>query len=80
MCLGFLLNLFVVVLNGGRMPVSMHDIPEKLRSRYEVMHPGTRAWFLGDWIRIGRCYISPGDIALFLSLIVVIARALFASS
>ena len=76
MSFGGILNLIVVALNRGFMPVRTEEIPEDRKRFYQAMDEQTRVWFLGDWIRIGGWYFSPGDIGLYLGLIVVIGDLL----
>ena len=76
MSLGGILNLIVVALNRGFMPVRTEEIPEERKRFYHAMDEQTRVWFLGDWIHIGGWYFSPGDIGLYLGLIVVIGDLL----
>ena len=77
MCFGGILNLTVVALNRGFMPVRTEEIPEDKKRFYKAMDEQTRVWFfLGDWIRIGGSYFSPGDIGLYLGLIVAIGDVL----
>src|SRR5437867_4794077 len=65
MFLGGLANVLVVVLNRGMMPVRIDQVPGKKQFSYEPVHGGTRLCYLGDWIRIGASYFSPGDICLY---------------
>ena len=76
MSFGGILNLIVVGLNRGFMPVRIEEIPEDKKRFYQAMDEQTRVWFLGDWIRVGGWYFSPGDIGLYLGLIVVIGDLL----
>ena len=76
MSFGGILNLIVVALNRGFMPVRTEEIPEERKRFYHAMDEQTRVWFLGDWIHIGGWYFSPGDIGLYLGLIVVIGDLL----
>ncbi|HKI70749.1 MAG TPA: DUF5317 family protein [Verrucomicrobiae bacterium] len=76
MSFGGILNLIVVALNRGFMPVRIAEIPEAKKRFYKAMDEQTCVWFLGDWIRIGGWYFSPGDIGLYLGLIVAIGDVL----
>jgi len=58
------------------MPVRIAEIPEAKKRFYKAMDEQTCVWFLGDWIRIGGWYFSPGDIGLYLGLIVAIGDVL----
>jgi uncharacterized protein DUF5317 len=75
---GGLLNLTVILANGGRMPVAA-DLAGPLLSRgtigqYTLMGAGTNLSFLGDWISIGpvREAYSPGDLAIALGIALVV--------
>ena len=85
--LGALLNLVVVVANGGHMTVA-HDLAasqlngELVRrgtiGQYTLMTPDTHLNFLGDWISLRPIIpegYSPGDllIALGVALIILVA-------
>jgi hypothetical protein len=73
LCLGFLLNLVVMLLNGGRMPVGIDEVPQHLKATHQAMGSETRAGFLADWVGIGRWYFSPGDIIMVLGLVTLLA-------
>jgi len=62
MFLGGLANVVVVILNRGFMPVRVDQVHGRERFSYEPIHSGTRLWFLGDCIRLGTAYASPGDL------------------
>jgi len=75
---GGLLNLTVILANGGRMPVAA-DLAGSLLSRgtigqYTLMGAGTNLSFLGDWISIGptREAYSPGDLVIALGIVLVV--------
>jgi hypothetical protein len=75
---GGLLNLTVILANGGRMPVAA-DLAGPLLSRgtigqYTLMGAGTNLNFLGDWISIGpiREAYSPGDLMIALGIALVV--------
>lgn len=74
LALGVGMNLLVIALNGGRMPVrckeEVVDDPG-----YEQMHSKTRLRFLGDWIDCYYIWASPGDFLLLLSLIILVFLA-----
>ena len=61
---GGLANVVVVILNRGVMPVRLNRIRGRKRLAYEPIHRRTRLWFLGDCIRLGAYYLSPGDLLL----------------
>ncbi len=65
MLLGGLGNVVVVVLKRGYMPVRVGEIHGRQRFSYEPIHSGTRLWFLGDCIRLGAYFTSPGDLLLY---------------
>jgi uncharacterized protein DUF5317 len=80
--IGALLNLIVILANGGRMPVA----PELARSmggratvgQYTVMGSQTNLNFLGDWIRLGpspEAY-SLGDVLIGVGLAIVVFLAI----
>ena len=78
---GGLLNLIVILANGGRMPVAPALAGVLLKhgsiGQYTVMGPGTNLGWLGDWISLGpfpEAY-SAGDllIALGVALVVTVA-------
>ena len=66
MAVGVLLNLMVILANGGQMPVSIWalekaglirniaTIAEKSDIIHSLMEPTTKLWFLGDVFPIGR--------------------------
>ena len=81
--LGALLNLIVVVANGGRMPVDATLAARQLGGilverghigQYTVMGPDTHLGFLGDWVSLGplpEAY-SPGDVLIAMGIALVI--------
>jgi len=86
---GITLNLAVVVANGGHMvvaPAAAHLGPQQLSqqgawAQYQLMGPGTRLDWLGDWIQIPRPVgrllpeaYSPGDVVSAVGLAVVLFR------
>jgi hypothetical protein len=80
--LGALLNLIVILANGGRMPVA----PELAGSmggratvgQYTVMGSHTNLNFLGDWIRLGPApeAYSLGDVLIGVGLAIVVFLAI----
>ena len=60
--LGSVLNLLVIVINGGRMPMPMGWAEED--AAYQFVTPDTLLPFLSDWILIGNYMFSIGDIFL----------------
>ncbi len=80
MLLGGLANVLVVILNRGVMPVKLKVIEGRKRLNYEPIHSGTRLWFLGDCIRLGAYFVSPGDLLLYfgiaMTLVSVVLRRL----
>ena len=75
---GGLLNLIVKLVNRGRMPVALElrSYPD-LQLNYVTMSTKTRLNFLGDWIRVGRVYASPGDVCVDLAICYFWWAALF---
>ena len=63
-------------LSPALSPLVPRKEPEERKRFYHAMDEQTRVWFLGDWIHIGGWYFSPGDIGLYLGLIVVIGDLL----
>jgi Family of unknown function (DUF5317) len=76
LCLGLALNLVVLILNNGFMPVRMKTIPRDYQTSHKAIDSRTRAWFLGDWIRVAQCYLSPGDLCLVAALALRLAEEL----
>jgi hypothetical protein len=87
---GMMLNLAVVLANGGRMPVvesAAYLGPPQLRQRgvwaeYALMGRGTRMDWLGDWIvlpqPVGRLLpqaYSPGDLVSLVGLAAILFLA-----
>lgn len=70
---GLVMNLVVMLVNRG-MParVRLEEIPEDQRLDYHPIGPSTRLRFLSDWIPVGNLLISPGDIVLFLAIIILL--------
>lgn len=75
---GGLLNLTVILANGGRMPVAAnlagHLLSRGHIGQYTLMGPDTNLNFLGDWISIGpipEAY-SPGDLVIALGIALVV--------
>lgn len=73
-------NFFVMVINGGRMPVRAADDSwlEKAND-HQLMHGETRLAILGDWIDFRRWVLSPGDICLYAGIAMFLASRLFLS-
>jgi hypothetical protein len=69
---GGLANVVVVIVNRGKMPVRIDEIEGERRFSYEPMHSKTRLWYLGDCIHIGGWYFSPGDVGLYVGLVLMI--------
>ena len=67
--LGLSLNVSVILLNDGFMPVRTSEIPVEYEGRYRPMDDRTRARYLGDWIPLGRPLASPGDVCLLGAII-----------
>ncbi len=88
--LGTLLNATVVMMNGGRMPVSEQTLVEvgkvqtidRLRGGEDVMHSlgddSTFAPFLGDWITIppSTSVLSIGDVIVMIGVILLISSVM----
>lgn len=73
-------NFFVMVINGGRMPVCTDDESWlEDTSDHQLMHEGTRYAFLGDWINVSRWLMSPGDICLYAGILTFIIGRWFLS-
>ena len=75
---GGLLNLTVIIANGGRMPVAAALAGPLLSQgyigQYTLMGPGTNLNVLADWISIGpipEAY-SPGDLVIALGIALVV--------
>ncbi len=66
------LNLFVIVANGGRMPAHTDTIPPDQNHDYALMNSGTRFAYLGDWIQVREWLISPGDVCLYVGLVMAL--------
>lgn len=60
--LGLTLNATAIVLNDGRMPARMSEIPQGQESKYCPMDRRTKMRILGDWIPFGARLMSPGDV------------------
>ena len=74
---GGLMNLIVIVANGGRMPVAA-ELAGRLTHRgqigqYTLMGPTTNLNLLGDWVSLGpfREAYSPGDLVIAVGIAVV---------
>ncbi|MGI5878032.1 MAG: DUF5317 domain-containing protein [Christensenellales bacterium] len=91
MGIGILLNFLVMILNGGRMPVSPAVLAdpwnagliERIESgdipEYVIMHGGEPLWFLGDVIRIPfrwAGYASIGDAVLAVGVSALIQKGM----
>jgi hypothetical protein len=50
--LGAILNLVVIVANGGQMPTSLHREREAVFTHVAELGPDTRLAVLGDWIQL----------------------------
>ena len=78
---GAALNLVVITVNGGRMPVA-HELAGSLvrhgvSGQYTVMGSGTHLNLLGDWISLypsPEAY-SPGDVLIGVGLAIVVFLA-----
>src|SRR5882762_885326 len=69
--LGGGLNLVAVILNRGKMPVRIIEIPDRYKNSHEPVHGKTRVRLLGDWIYFGGRYHSPGDICMYIGVAAV---------
>ena len=90
--LGLLLNAFVIVVNGGRMPVLVKEgvienisptsfLEAETRVVHSLMNNNTLFAFLGDVISIPKPFpdnsiISVGDIMIFVGLFVLIQKTM----
>jgi Na+(H+)/acetate symporter ActP len=74
LCVGLGLNVVVLILNNGFMPVRMKTIPRDYQTSHKSIDNRTRVRFLGDWIRVARWYVSPGDLCLVAALAVHFAE------
>ena len=82
--LGVLLNLIVIVANGGRMPVSPAVATVRAHLvEYIAMTPDTRLNWLGDWIGLPGTAgsplwgaYSPGDLVVSVGIVILVALAL----
>ena len=70
--LGLVLNLTVIVLNRGFMPVWEEAIPRDYKLSHKPLDSQTSVPFLGDWIPIAGGHCSPGDTCLVAALGIVI--------
>ena len=52
LCVGLALNVVVLMLNNGFVPVRIKAIPRDYQTSHKSFDSRTRAWFLGDWIRV----------------------------
>jgi hypothetical protein len=90
--LGILLNIAVMVANGGKMPVSLEAAnmvyPEYIEQLYQdgikhmVMNEGNYLWFLGDIIPLPSPYplkkvISIGDVLINVGGFIFIWKTMF---
>lgn len=77
---GIFLNRLVIYSNGLKMPVKLKDCGKyafNLGKNHCPVSRETKLNFLGDIIPIGTgCYVSVGDILIFLSSILVFVMAL----
>jgi uncharacterized protein DUF5317 len=71
--LGGVLNLVAVTLNRGKMPVSINKVPQRYKHSHAPVDRKTRVPILGDWIRIGGGYHSPGDVCIYIGVTIVVA-------
>jgi len=80
--LGTLLNKLVIAQNGGKMPVyptlsylTGYITPQMLNS-WDSLHilggPGTKLWFLTDYIDYGYCILSLGDVFIHLFVCIML--------
>lgn len=90
--LGLLLNAFVIIVNGGKMPVLIKKgivenynasrfIETQTRTIHSLMNNNTLFAFLGDVIAIPKPFpdtsiISVGDIMIFIGLFVLIQKTM----
>jgi len=76
--LGAAMNAVAVVLNKGKMPVRTNEVPNcKIHPHsHTLMHQKTRLRFLCDWIDLGRIILSPGDVCLYIGLIIMLTQIL----
>ena len=65
--MGALSNIFVMLANGGKMPMPLGWAEEDFQ--YQFINSKTHFIFLSDWIRAGDFIVSPGDFALYLGAI-----------
>jgi hypothetical protein len=86
--IGVFLNFLVMVLNGGRMPVSVHAatvldpgyidaLKSSLYAKHEVLNQSTKLGFLGDIIPLTKPYphtqiISIGDVIMNIGIFLFI--------
>lgn len=89
--LGSFVNYFVIMLNGGRMPLSQEALlhmdtanrvltllQEGKHITYALIQPDTLFWYLGDIIYVPRpfhAYISIGDILLYAGVFLLLQQA-----
>jgi len=75
--LGGLANVVVVMLNRGFMPVRLDVIDGEKALRYQPVHGATRLACLGDCIRLGAYYASPGDLLLYVGVALTMGGGVF---
>ena len=88
--LGSFLNYFVIMLNGGRMPLSRAVLQAENADRvlallqegkyltYALIQPDTLFWYLGDVLYIPKpvhAFISIGDILLYTGVFLLLQQA-----
>jgi hypothetical protein len=67
--IGAFLNLFVMAINHGQMPVQIAyalQAATEFDDRHTFMTAATHLKFLCDWINLGDGIASPGDVLLWL--------------
>jgi hypothetical protein len=66
LAVGFLLNVLVIAVNGGYMPVALEgeDLIDPEQELYKPIDEHTRFAVLSDWIDLGPSLVSPGDLLL----------------
>jgi len=74
---GMAMNLVVILVNRG-MPaqVNLDAIPDADRPHYHPISQTTRLALLSDWIPLGNLLISPGDVALLVSVAILLVASL----
>lgn len=80
--IGFMMNLLVMIVNGGKMPVLINGVAE-FDLRHSLMTAETKLRLLGDIISlpyplsIGMIRSSIGDIVIVLGMMIIVAQLVY---